>query len=103
RNAVAEEVLTDPWLTTWSSLITVTGDHAALVEAKLVTIEGELEPLATSISVASDRDEQEGRVESYLTGLSDGLNLTSCYWAKRSVPDDEVDPDRDRCGFLWIC
>jgi 4-cresol dehydrogenase (hydroxylating) len=103
RSAVADEVLADPWLTTWSSIITVTGDHAPLVEAKLVTIKSELEPLAISISVGSDRDEQEGRVESYLTGLSDGRNLTSCYWAKRSVPAEDADPDRDRCGFLWIC
>jgi len=34
-----------------------------------------------------------------------GLNVISAYWRKRGqMPDvEDLDPDRDRCGLLWIC
>ncbi len=103
RNAVAEEVLTDPWLKTWTATISVTGDHASLVDAKLTIVKDELGPLVVSMNVESDRDEQGNRADTYLTGRSDGRNVISCYWDKGTPPAEDADPDRDRCGFLWIC
>jgi 4-cresol dehydrogenase (hydroxylating) len=29
--------------------------------------------------------------------------LRSAYWAKSFVPEQSLDPDRDRCGVLWAC
>ena len=34
-------------------------------------------------------------------GMPHDRNLASVYWRKRDVPDT-LDPDRDRCGFIWV-
>jgi 4-cresol dehydrogenase (hydroxylating) len=30
-------------------------------------------------------------------------NIKSTYWRKREEPPEQMDPDRDRCGVLWMC
>jgi 4-cresol dehydrogenase (hydroxylating) len=104
RKSVAEEVLTDPWLSTWTSIISVTGDHVSLVDAKLAIIKDTLGSAVCSMSVESDREPLGNRVETHLTGFSDGRNVISCYWEKDAAPTVGcADPDRDHCGFLWVC
>lgn len=35
-------------------------------------------------------------------GVPSPGNLAMTYWRKRSPVPERVDPDRDRCGFLWV-
>jgi 4-cresol dehydrogenase (hydroxylating) len=37
-----------------------------------------------------------------LVGLELETSLASVYWRKPGLPDEELDPDRDRCGLIWI-
>ncbi len=37
-------------------------------------------------------------------GIPDTSAVRQAYWRKRTpVPGGDLDPDRDRCGILWIC
>ena len=37
-----------------------------------------------------------------LQGIPTSQPLRSCYWRKRGPIPDDMDPDRDRCGLLWL-
>ncbi len=39
----------------------------------------------------------------WLQGIPHEGSLRSAYWAKSFVPEQSLDPDRDRCGVLWAC
>ncbi len=41
-------------------------------------------------------------VKKYL-GIADNSALKQCYWRKRSPIPKDVNPDRDKCGMIWIC
>ena len=42
--------------------------------------------------------------QSPFLGVPTDENVRSVYWRKREAPrSDAVDPDRDRCGVLWLC
>lgn len=36
-------------------------------------------------------------------GVASDANLQSAYWRKRSMGESPLDPDRDRCGVIWLC
>ncbi|MBN8548969.1 MAG: FAD-binding oxidoreductase [Deltaproteobacteria bacterium] len=36
-------------------------------------------------------------------GVPNEINLRSVYWRKRNPRPTSLDPDRDRCGALWLC
>ena len=35
-------------------------------------------------------------------GVAHDRTAASTYWRKRTPPPDDLDPDRDRCGFIWL-
>jgi 4-cresol dehydrogenase (hydroxylating) len=37
-----------------------------------------------------------------MQGVPTAQPLKSCYWRKRGPVPEDMDPDRDRCGLLWI-
>jgi len=37
-----------------------------------------------------------------MQGVPTGQPLKSCYWRKRGPVPTEMNPDRDRCGLMWI-
>ncbi len=39
----------------------------------------------------------------WLQGVPHEESLVSAYWEKSFVPERSLDPDRDRCGVLWVC
>jgi 4-cresol dehydrogenase (hydroxylating) flavoprotein subunit len=40
---------------------------------------------------------------SFAQGIPHEASLRSVYWRKRFAVPDEIDPDRDRCGVVWLC
>lgn len=39
----------------------------------------------------------------FFQGIPHEASLRSTYWRRESCPDEDLDPDRDRCGVHWIC
>lgn len=37
------------------------------------------------------------------TGIPDSTAIRQTYWRKRKTIPDNLDPDRDKCGMIWIC
>jgi len=88
----------------WSVSAVITAPNAMMAEAKTRTAGMVLNTLLENTVAVPDRDEQGNRVESPLSGTPDNRSLRSLYWRKPSAPDgDDCDPDRDRCGALWLC
>lgn len=85
----------------WLGTIAVTANHEMMYNCRKALVIETLLPFCTSFDIAEEDD--PGARNSGLRGFSDGANVTSCYWAKPALPDGALDPDRDRCGFLWLC
>jgi len=66
-------------------------------------VESELAPITRARSTQTDRDPSGRRLETPLTGFSDGRNVISAYAGKADPPEVPGDPDADGCGFLWLC
>lgn len=85
----------------WLATIALSAAHAMMLDCKKAIVIQTLLPFCTSFTI--DEDGEPGSRNSGLRGFSDGSNVTSCYWAKPALPEGPLDPDRDRCGFLWLC
>ncbi|MEA2206863.1 MAG: 4-cresol dehydrogenase (hydroxylating) flavoprotein subunit [Blastocatellia bacterium] len=46
---------------------------------------------------------KEIMAENPLVGTSLETNLSSIYWRKENPPSGKPDPDKDRCGLIWLC
>lgn len=46
---------------------------------------------------------KEQGAENVLVGTSLATGLSSVYWRKNGLPPGDMNPDRDRCGLLWLC
>lgn len=87
----------------WGLSLIVASDHRELFEARVAVIRRSFAGLASGIETMEDRTESGERLETFLTGFSHGGNLASLYAAKAGPIDEPLDPDRDGCGFLWLC
>lgn len=85
----------------WLATIAISANHEMIHDCKKAIVIETLLPFCSSFSI--DDDGGPGSRNSGLRGFSDGANVTSCYWAKPALPDGPLNPDRDRCGFLWLC
>jgi len=85
----------------WLATISISANHAMILDCKKAIVIQTLLPFCNSFTI--DEDGEPGSRNSGLRGFSDGGNVTSCYWAKPALPDGPLNPDRDRCGFLWLC
>lgn len=86
-------------LRAWSASIAISACHEMLFDCRMALALATLTPLAEAVEVFDESDD----AASGLRGRSDGANLTSCYWAKAALGAAPLNPDRDRCGFLWLC
>jgi 4-cresol dehydrogenase (hydroxylating) len=50
-----------------------------------------------------DREDEPAVRDSLFAGTPSDANVRSAYWRKRGPIPASMDPDRDRCGFLWVC
>ena len=94
----------------WGVSIFVTGAYKGHFEATVSCVYNALQPLCQDVTVHSDRDEKDIRARSLMTGFSDGQNVRSSYAGKPAPTNDsdkmsaeELNPERDHCGFLWLC
>ncbi|MFC5507361.1 MULTISPECIES: FAD-binding oxidoreductase [Hyphomicrobiales] len=87
----------------WGLSLIVAGDHRELFDARVAVIRRSFAGLASSIDTMEDRTDSGERLETFLTGFSHGGNLASLYAAKPGPIEEPLDPDRDGCGFLWLC
>ena len=101
RSAIAAATAAAP--RGWGLSLIVASDFRELFEARIAIIRREFQPYAREIIVSEDRTATGERLETHLTGFSHGGNLASLYAAKAGPIDDPLDPDRDGCGFLWLC
>lgn len=84
----------------WAVSLMLAAAHDTLLAAKVAIVEQAIGAL--SLEHAWDAADRDGPA-TYRSGGSDGSNLTSCYWTKPALPDGPLDPNRDGCGFLWLC
>jgi 4-cresol dehydrogenase (hydroxylating) len=84
----------------WLATIAITANHEMMYNCRKALVIETLLPFCASFTI---EEEEPAARNSGLRGFSDGANVTSCYWAKAALPDGPLDPDRDRCGFLWLC
>ena len=91
----------------WAASLIVTAGHARMLDAKIDVVREALDPLGFEVGIEAGDSRgttADGEAATYRSGHSDGRNVTSCYWAKPTLPEtDDLNPDRDRCGFLWLC
>jgi 4-cresol dehydrogenase (hydroxylating) len=50
-----------------------------------------------------DRDDEPAVRDSLFAGVPSDANVRSAYWRARTDLPLAMDPDRDRCGFIWAC
>jgi 4-cresol dehydrogenase (hydroxylating) len=96
------KAMTEPGML-WGVSIIFSAEHRELLDARLAIITRALETHTARWYSASDRDDDGTRAQTHLTGFSHGANIVSTYAAKPSVGPEPLDPDRDRCGLLWLC
>lgn len=103
RSAYDEAELAAVDMAGWSATVSIRANHELLRDTKRAVAMMELAPHCEGMTTDEESDEA-GLNHRYLSGFSDGRNVTSCYWAKAAAPPDGAfHPPRDRCGFLWIC
>lgn len=83
--------------------VALAAPHPEMMSLIVRLVSDELRQVTTEIAVQSDRTEDGRRLETPLTGFSDGNNVMSTYWGKAERPDRPGNPDLDGCGFLWLC
>jgi 4-cresol dehydrogenase (hydroxylating) flavoprotein subunit len=75
-------------------------EHVALAERSLRrAMSAELEQLAV-VQLSGDAINAHAGL---FVGTPDAANLGSMYWRKPAGVPDDPDPDRDRCGLIWLC
>lgn len=50
-----------------------------------------------------DREDEPAVRDSLFAGTPSDANVQSAYWRERAEIPTPMDPDRDRCGFMWVC
>jgi 4-cresol dehydrogenase (hydroxylating) len=75
-------------------------EHVALAEQSLRrAMSAELEELVVERLCGDAIDARAG----LFVGTPDAANLASLYWRKAAGVPGDPDPDRDRCGLIWLC
>jgi 4-cresol dehydrogenase (hydroxylating) flavoprotein subunit len=87
----------------WGISIIIASDFRHFFEMRIDLLKSSFEALAINTLITEDREEDGTRVESHLTGFSHGLNVASAYAMKPKLGIEPLNPDQDRCGFIWLC
>src|SRR5690606_21412797 len=83
----------------WLALGTISAPSREIGEATRAFVKRELDGVTVPLHFGGDRAHAG---ESRLGGPSD-WNVRSTYWRKRMRVPADLDPDRDRCGVIWLC
>jgi 4-cresol dehydrogenase (hydroxylating) len=89
----------------WHISAAVEGASTAIAAALLDETTRRLATCTESINVLVDSDLPAAERAPLEPGNPTGMNLVSAYWRKTTpLPAlEDIDPDRDRCGVLWLC
>jgi 4-cresol dehydrogenase (hydroxylating) len=89
----------------WYVSAAVEGASTAIVEALLAETRQRLAPCTQGIEVLVDSELPAAERAPLEPGNPTGMNVFSAYWRKKSPPPvlEDIDPDRDRCGVIWLC
>jgi 4-cresol dehydrogenase (hydroxylating) len=89
----------------WYVSVTVEGASERIVEALLAEVQRLLAPCSLSVEVLRDSELSAAERAPLEPGVPTGANVFSAYWRKKgALPAlEDLDPDRDRCGVIWLC
>ena len=81
----------------WVGEAAITAPNEEIGEAKRRLLKTRLASKTDQLSFA------EPGSRNGLVGRELATSLASVYWRKATSETDRMDPDRDRCGLIWIC
>jgi len=89
----------------WTLSLSLQGPSAAIADALAAHAAQQLQAHAAELQVMADHEFAPADRRALDFGVPTGRNMLSTYWRKKGpapvVPDTQ--PDRDRCGVLWLC
>jgi 4-cresol dehydrogenase (hydroxylating) len=97
---------------TWFGLTAVYSATDAQCSASVARVRELLAPHVDELQVEQKSGEPTSGAElftdaepafQFLQGIPHEGSIQSVYWRKRQPPPAAPDPDRDRCGVLWLC
>ncbi len=62
-----------------------------------------LKPHVRSLEFLDQQTDADTLAKSMFLGIPSNANLKSLYWRKNAPATSDMDPDRDRCGVIWLC
>lgn len=80
----------------WTGEGVITGPDEASGSARRKLLENMLAESVDKLTFA-----QPG-TNNAMVGVPDRTGLASIYWRKPSPPPETMDPDKDRCGLIWV-
>ena len=89
----------------WSSTIRMHAANSQMLDSSVEVVTKRLKSTSQTWSELRKHDVSAADWAQLAPGNPSGLNVISAYWRKSGqMPDvEDLDPDRDRCGLLWIC
>lgn len=83
----------------WLAHGTISAPSLEIGEATRAYVKRNLDSVAGPLYFGGDR----ANMRHSRPGQVSDANIRSVYWRKRMAVPDDVDPDRDRCGVIWLC
>jgi 4-cresol dehydrogenase (hydroxylating) len=78
----------------WLAVCTIPSASVEIGRAVRAVVAQQLEGVAGHVHVGAEPPHAHRRPD---------WNVRSTAWRKRSPPPDDLHPDRDRCGVMWMC
>jgi 4-cresol dehydrogenase (hydroxylating) len=83
----------EPWFAGGSLFANSQGEGLAQRQIVAETLPQELQPV--------DFDQTDPQADGL--GIPDDENIRSTYWRKKTKIPQDLNPDRDQCGVVWLC
>ena len=89
----------------WLLVLQVHAASQALLDATLAHVRERLQHPSRQAAELTRANAPAALWQQLEPGTPSGANVLSAYWRKPDAPEAiaDLDPDRDRCGVLWIC
>ena len=89
----------------WTLSVVVEGASPEIADALLAQVRKVLAPQVRDFSVVPVEALPSAERKLLEPGNPTGHNVLSVYWRKKTALPavEDTDPDRDRCGVIWIC
>ena len=97
---------------TWFGLAALYAPSEEVGRALGAHVEATLRPVADRVQIDQRAGDPVSGAElfleddpgfKFLQGIPHVESLRSVYWRKKTAAPEDPDPDRDRCGVLWVC